>query len=229
MVRSWRTRRASSRLPECQSPYEHCAPRRRMGWFRAQSLSHDRQLHVNVRTASPAVGYSCPVSTFVTVVIVHGIPLAGASRSCSAPLFAEFYPPRTHPVPRAVTHCMDGPPHPSAPFASARARSHQGARRLLRAVPGACGVRLRRLPRDRALGSRAPGRLVGDAQGTGAADALLAMRQEDCRGCGGGEGETARCAEESAVERPIRPPTPVSSQTVGCERMLSVVGFHTDT
>jgi hypothetical protein len=86
--------------------------------------------------------------------------------------------------------------------AAASARSHQEAR-LLRAVPGARDLRVRRLASHPARGPGAPGGLVNDAQGSRAAAALLAVRKEGGRSRGGGPAETARSAEESALRRAV--------------------------
>src|SRR5271156_7254570 len=96
-------------------------------------------------------------------------------------------------------HCMDAWGQPSAPFAGARARSHQEAGRLFRAIPGSCELPVRRLATHRARGPGALGGLVNDAQGSGAEAALLEMREERRGGRRSGEAEAAGHPEESAL------------------------------
>src|ERR1700739_573265 len=96
---------------------------------------------------------------------------------------------REHKLRGDILGHMDSSPYPA----------HQKARRLLRAVPGACGVRLWRLPRDRARGAGTPGRLENDTRRARAADALLAVRKEGCGGRRSGEAKTARRPEEYAL------------------------------
>src|SRR5882762_562470 len=94
---------------------------------------------------------------------------------------------------------MDTGAEPLAPFARARPGSHQGARRLLRAVSRAGELCVRRLASHRTRGSGALGGLVNDAQGPGAAAALLTVREESCGGRGGCQAEAAWHPEESAL------------------------------
>jgi hypothetical protein len=95
--------------------------------------------------------------------------------------------------------CMDARVQPSAQLPGAGARSHQEARRLLRAVSGARELPVRRLASYRARGPGATGGLVDDSQGAGAAAALLAVREEGCGDCGSGEAPAAGHPEESAL------------------------------
>jgi AraC-like DNA-binding protein len=86
-----------------------------------------------------------------------------------------------------------------APCARAHSHTRQAAGRLLRRLPGACGVRVRCVPGNSAAGTRPPGRLETDVKGTRAADALLEVREEGRRGSGGCQAETTRRTEEPAL------------------------------
>jgi hypothetical protein len=87
---------------------------------------------------------------------------------------------------------MDVAGSASARFARAGAHSHQKARRLLRAVPGARGLRVRGSARNRARGSGAPGGVENEARGARATAAVLAVRKEGRGGRGRCEAQAAR-------------------------------------
>jgi hypothetical protein len=79
--------------------------------------------------------------------------------------------------------------------ARAGTHSHQEARRLFRAVPGARELCVRCLASHRARGTGALGRLLNDAQITGAAAALFTLREEGCGSRSCREAEAARRME----------------------------------
>ena len=102
----------------------------------------------------------------------------------------------------ALGYCVDARAHPSAPFPGAGARSHQEARRLFRAVPGACELPVRCLAAHRPRSPGALGRLVSDAREASAADALHTVREEGRGGRGSGEAQASRCAQEPSLAVP---------------------------
>ena len=107
----------------------------------------------------------------------------------------------------SATLCTPAPPH------GAGTHPHQEARRLLRAIFGACELPVRRLSSHRTRGPGASGWLVNDSQGPGAAAALLAdgrrRRKSFAVDKAAGRGVSrrtriSRAAKELAFRRGIR-------------------------